>query len=308
MDLLLPFRHPWVLAFLVIPAGVLIYTWRRRGRSVVLPFDHGMARSGWILRSFLDAFASIPALLLAVAILLLAGPQRWDDPRTQRAMTNIEFCVDVSGSMTSKFEDGTRYDASMSAINDFLDFRKGDAFGLTFFGNAVLHWVPLTSDVSAFRCAPPFMTPGQLPRWFGGTEIGKGLLQCRKVLNERTHGDRMIILVSDGQSADLEGDRDKEIAQRLADDGIVVYAVHIAESEPPAQIVNITSITSGEVFNPGDRAALARVFSHIDQMQQAKIEKVRTQAVDDFAPWCKLGLILLSVTVLAGFGLRYSPW
>ena len=68
----------------------------------------------------------------------------------------------------------------MAAINDFLDYREGDAFGLTFFGNSVLHWVPLTSDVSAFRCAPPFMRPDQIPSWFGGTEIGKALLACRK--------------------------------------------------------------------------------------------------------------------------------
>ena len=102
---------------------------------------------------------SLPALILLVAILILAGPQKTGEPRTKRVMSNIEFCVDVSGSMTAQFGEGTRYDASMAAINGFLDYRKGDAFGLTFFGVEVLHWVPLTTDVSAFRCAPPFMNP-----------------------------------------------------------------------------------------------------------------------------------------------------
>ena len=120
-----------------------------------------------------------------MVVLILAGPQKWDEPRSKRVLTNIEFCVDVSGSMTASFGEGTRYDASMRAINDFLDYRTGDAFGLTFFGNSVLHWVPLTTDVSAFRCAPPFMKPGRLPSWFGGTEIGKALLACRRILIER---------------------------------------------------------------------------------------------------------------------------
>ena len=73
----------------------------------------------------------------------------------------------------------------MEAINRFVDFRKGDAFGLTFFGNSVLHWVPLTSDVSAIKCATPFMRPERNIPGFGGTEIGKALLACRKVLADR---------------------------------------------------------------------------------------------------------------------------
>ena len=39
------------------------------------------------------------AYCLAVAILLLAGPQRLREPQSQRVLTNIEFCVDISGSI-----------------------------------------------------------------------------------------------------------------------------------------------------------------------------------------------------------------
>ena len=38
------------------------------------------------------------------------------------------------------------------------------AYVPTFFGNSVLHWCPLTSDVSAIRCSPPFMRPTRPPR------------------------------------------------------------------------------------------------------------------------------------------------
>ncbi len=308
MDVLFPFRNGAVLFLLLIPALLLIWTWTRKGRNVVLPLDHARSPRGSWIRAFVGIAESLPAILLAIVILILAGPQRWDEPRSQKVLTNIEFCVDVSGSMTASFGDGDRYEASMKAINDFLDYRTGDAFGLTFFGNAVLHWVPLTTDVSAFRCAPPFMRPGTTPRWFNGTEIGKALLACRKVLIEREEGDRMIILVSDGYSADLGGDRDMEIARTLRNDNIVVYGVHIAETTTPESIVNITSLTGGEVFNPGDPDGLRRVFERIDEMQETKIEKVRAEAVDHYPLWCLLGLGTLGAALLVAFGLRYTPW
>ena len=309
LDLGFDFRHPAALALLAAPVLLLAWTWRRGGRAVVLPFDHGDARAtGAWARFFIRVAESIPALLLAIAIVLLAGPERWEEPRSKRLLTNIEFCVDVSGSMTSKFDDADRYTASMKAINAFLDYREGDAFGLTFFGNAVLHWVPLTSDVSAFRCAPPFMHPRNLPPWFGGTEIGKALMECRKVLVSREVGDRMIVLVTDGYSADLSGGRDEEIAKKLADDGIAVFCVHVAEGDIPGEVVKIAAGTGGEAFKAGDGDALKRVFERIDRLKETRLEKSHEESVDDFRPWCRAGLALAAALLLALFGLRYTPW
>ena len=167
------FAYPYLLGLLIIPAALVLWIWRYEGHQVVLPFDHAHRYPGRWVRLPLKAAESLIPLVLAVAVVLLSGPQRLGEPKDKRILTNIEFCVDVSGSMTAEFGEGTRYDASMAAINQFLDYRKGDAFGLTFFGNNYLHWVPLTSDVSAIRCSPPFMRPEVAPPWFGGTEIAK---------------------------------------------------------------------------------------------------------------------------------------
>ncbi|MEW6073453.1 MAG: vWA domain-containing protein [Planctomycetota bacterium] len=308
MEALFSFRHPAILSVLLVPALLLAGAWTRPGGRIVLPVDHSRAGPGTWIRVTVNLAESFPPLLLGIVILLLAGPQRWDEPRSKRVLTNIEFCVDVSGSMGSSFGGGTRYDASMEAINEFLDYREGDAFGLTFFGNQVLHWVPLTTDVSAFRCAPPFMRPGQLPWWFNGTEIGKALLACRKVLVGREEGDRMILLISDGYSADLGGGRDLEIARELRADGVVVYAVHIATGRAPEPIVNITSLTGGEIFQPGDVEGLRRVFQRIDEMQETRLEKSTAEAVDHYGPLATSALIVLAVLLLVAFGLRTTPW
>ncbi|MEM1442056.1 MAG: VWA domain-containing protein [Verrucomicrobiota bacterium] len=303
------FQYPIVLfliAFIAVP--VLVWVWRRRGRELVLPFDESGVphATGW--NGTLNLFASLPALILAVALVLAAVPLRLGEPVSKRKLTNIEFCVDISGSMTAEFGEGSRYDVSMAAITEFLDFREGDAFGLTFFGNSVLHWTPLTTDSSPLRCAPPFMRPEMAPSWFGGTEIGKALLACREMLASRETGDRMIILVSDGFSFDLGGNNDAKITAQLKKDNIVVYAIHIADSEVPGPIVNITSATGGEVFEPGDPAALRRVFQRIDEMQQTEIEKSIEEASDNFEPWCYAGLALLGLFAVSRFGLRHTPW
>lgn len=308
--MILPFGRPILLVLLVVPVWLLVRTWRRRAPGVVLPFDDTGGRPGrgrWLF-GLVTLAESLPSLLLAVAILLLANPQRSEAPRSKREMTNIEFCVDISGSMTAPFGDGTRYDAAMAAINEFVDYRTGDAFGLTFFGNSYLHWVPLTTDVSAIKCSTPFMRPEKYIPGFGGTEIGKALLACERLLSEREEGDRMIVLVSDGWSADLYGDRSLEIARELEEANVVVHAIHIAESNVPDDIVNITGITGGTVHAVGDPATLEDVFREIDQMQQTELVQLAPDAVDHFTPYCYAGLGLLGLFTLAGLGLRFTPW
>lgn len=303
------FRFPIALVLLeILPLIVLAWIWLRRGQGVGLPLDHARVSSGrrwWVLVSLSE---SLPVLLCMVVIAMLCGPVILSEPKTRRRLTNIEFCVDISGSMQASFGSGTRYDASMAAINEFLDFREGDAFGLTFFGNSVLHWVPLTSDRSAIRCAPPFMRPEVAPPWFGGTEIGKALRACRQVLSAREEGDRMIILVSDGFSFDLSNGNDQEIAREMNQSGIVVYAIHIGGGTVPDEVVNVTGLTGGEVFQPGDAEGLKAVFQRIDGMQQAQLEKVSAETMDYYWPFSIAGLVLLGLTTFTLFGLRYTPW
>jgi len=303
------FQHTWLLLLTPIPVILLMaWLWRRRGGNVVLPFDHSDSRDGRWMRWIINCAQTLPILLFAVVLLILANPVKLGEPEEKRVLTNIEFCVDISGSMTASFGDGSRYDGSMAAINEFLDYREGDAFGLTFFGNNVLHWTPLTSDPSAIRCAPPFMRPENAPYWFGGTEIAKALQACRRVLTTREEGDRMIILVSDGYSFDLGNGNEMAVAEQLKDAYIVLYAVHIADSEMPGEIATIASITGGEVFEPGDPTGLSMVFQRIDEMQETRMEKTSSETLDNYRPYCLAGLILLGLVATAQFGLRYTPW
>jgi Ca-activated chloride channel family protein len=304
------FAHPTLLLLLVVPVYFAAWTWTRRGGGgeIVLPFDHANVRNRTFLARLIKLANVLPALLLAVGILVLAGPQRLTSNESQRELTNIQFCLDVSGSMTAQFGDGSRYDGAKKAIDEFVNYRKGDAFGLTIFGNEVLHWVPITKDVSAIKLATPFLRPERMPSYFGGTQIGKALEECQKLLVTRPEGDRLIILVTDGFSADLSGGRALEIASSLRKDKIVVYTIQVADEALPDEMHTISDITGGEVFAAGDPAALGTVFKHIDKMQAARLKPPSRDFADFFAPVALVGVGVASLHLLTLFGLRYTPW
>lgn len=304
------FAYPFVLLLLILPLAGLVWGWHRHGWQVAMPFDHAKApRRRWTTLALRLAH-SIPMLVLAVAIIVLAGPRRWGMPQDQRVMTNIEFVVDVSGSMMANYGDGNRYDAAMASVLGFVKQRQGDAFGLIVFGDSILEWVPLTSDPSAMNCAPEFLSPMKLPPWFsGGTSIGAALEHTLKVMTARTEGDRMVILLTDGYSYDLSNGRDSVLATKLQEAGIQVFCIHIDNSAPPPEVATIAAMTGGEVFAAGDPAALQSVFSRIDEMKKARLEKVSAETQDDFRPWTLAGGGLLATWLLTGLaGLRYNPW
>lgn len=302
------FSSPWLLALLVFPAGLAVFLWKHGGRQVPLPFDHQPLPRRRLLAFLLKCADLLPVLLLAVAIFIVAGPRRFEQPRNERQLTNILFCLDVSGSMTAPFGPGSRYDAAMEAMNSFISYRKGDAFGLTVFGSAILNWVPLTSDVSAFRCAPPFLRPENLPPWFGGTMIGMALRSGEKSLLASNEGDRMIVLITDGMSFDLGEGQNLVIADSLKANGIIVYAIQIADGAPPDEVAVLASVTGGEVFAAGDPQALKTVFGRIDEMQKAPLKRVTPDPVDFFQPFALAGLSVSGFYLLTLFGLRHTPW
>lgn len=312
------FGNWYILLALFIPALMLAWIWLRdrfpslgfgSDRRVALPQDHGVAKSGWAWNFLIRCFLSAAPLMMATAVILLASPRHLDVPQEKRELTNIEFCLDLSGSMMAKFGSGSRYDAAMIALNGFVAQREGDAFGLTVFGDNAEHWIPLTTDPSAFRCATPFLNPRRLPPGYGGgTMIGLGLKKCQEVLVTRETGDRMIILISDGASFDLGNGREEEIGRSLRDDKIVVYSIHIGNGMTPPEVSTITNISNGASFSPQDTQALQNVFRKIDSMEVAELTRTYAEVLDWFKPFAIAGLSFIGVALCSLLGLRYTPW
>ena len=117
----------------------------------------------------------------------------------------------------------------------------------------------------------------------------------------------MIILISDGMSADLRGQGDK-IAADLRGADIVLYYIHVASGQPQQEVYEIAARTGGEAFIAGDPAALQTVFERIDSMRPAKFEPETPIPADNFRPFALAGLSLLGLQLLSLFGIRFTPW
>lgn len=303
------FAHPWVLLLLAVPA-LLLWAIPYRGAGLTVPIDNRAAPGRpWrrrALAAYLVAFESLPALVLACAVLMLAGPQVLRQPKATRELTNILFAMDVSGSMMAE----DRYVNAKEAIEEFTQAREGDAFGLTLFGSEQIRWIPLTTDLAAIRNALPFANPARQPPHMGGTRIGAALRFCRdSMMQEALEGDRLIILVSDGMSSDLgDGFAEGDIAEELADAQITVYHVHVGSDDMPQEVVDIANMTGGQAFAARDKAAAKNVFRYIDRMRPARFRPAGTVPMDHYAPFAAALLGLLGLHLLGLLWARYTPW
>ncbi|MEY3020931.1 MAG: hypothetical protein RIS86_127 [Planctomycetota bacterium] len=303
------FTHPWVLLLLAVPV-VLAWTAIARPAGVVVPADHGSHRARpWLARTLL-AFDLVPLALLATAIAALAGPQTLQEPRRERSLTNIQIALDVSGSMA-----GPNYELAVEAIEDFTRAREGDAFGLTLFGVEQIRWLPLTKDLQAIRDALPFADPMRQPRHMGGTAIGAALRFCRRNMLAETRdapegeaGDRLVVLVSDGMSADLGGDESRRVGEELRDAGIAVFHIHIGPMGVPAEIEDLVAETGGEAFAANDPASMKAIFTHIDRMRPARFAPAGTVPLDEFGPFAAVALALAGLHAFGLLFARYTPW
>ena len=311
------FTWPQLIPLLAIPVLLGFWQWFARGQQLALPLDHLQARRGWLLDRTIRVLSLAPAGLLAAALLLAARPLVEGPPNYPAMVTNIQIALDTSGSMNEPFgnrvkEDGTqftRFDAAMEAIDEFTQRREGDAFGLSIFTSKVIHWVPLTTDLSAIRLATPFVRPGAFPlEWWDGTLVGNAIESCAELLEGRHEGDRMLIVLTDGETRDLRGELGQQVGQSLKDRKIILYAISVTANTHSEDLRNTCRLTGGELFESGDIPGLQSVFRKIDELQRAKLASAQTQWLERDRPFALLGLALLALQMLSIVGLRYTPW
>lgn len=347
------FVHPQWLLLLVVPVTLGFWSVRRRGSSLKMPFDHQAHSSRPWLSALLRGVELLPAVLLAVAVVIISRPQVLRVPQQDRVATHITICMDVSGSMGVGLDGQSRYESAVEAIETFTLAREGDAIGLTLFGSWPLRWVPLTKDLQALRNALMFANPRNQPSGMGGTMIGSALAYCadnmqreaalldgtdsgpksveqfqkeqaaqrlfRPASLSRTSSaggagaapstDRLLILVSDGASGDLNGeDQIGLLSGQLNDAGITMYHIHIGTSTIPSAVSRIARATDGEAFLASNSDGLRMIFNHIDQMQPSRFKPRASVPVDYFEPFVLIGAICLVLYALSLLKWRYTPW
>ena len=228
------FAYPWVLLGLIVPALLVWAGHRARARRgrVRVPFDHSAPRQRRGIGTLIALAQGGAPLMLTVAVVVLAFPLWLSPPERHRKLTNIQLVLDVSGSMG--WGNPSRYSAARTAIHRFTHSRDGDAMGLIIFGNAHVRLIPITQDLEAIRLALQFADPKHQPGQMRGTEIGAALRFAAKAMEADAvdsesdeQGDRVVILVSDGDSGDIQDGRHFEVANALMDAGVTMFYLHI---------------------------------------------------------------------------------
>ncbi len=143
---------------------------------------------------------------------------------------------------------------------------------------------------------------------WGNTFIGKALTGAGDYLAERPHGDRMIILITDGESPGIKTPQDGPIIAALQAQNITVFGIMMTSEKIEPALTGIVRATGGEVFNAATPEALQAVFRRIDEMKKVVVLEKKPQTADHYDPCFLPAIAALVLSVLVLFGLRFNPW
>lgn len=318
-------KHPGLLfLFLLYIPLIGWYIWKHRnanpslGISSLAPVAK-LPRS-WKLLLFHVSFA-LQLIAIGGLIVALARPQSHDNFNKSRINgTDIVLALDISGSMSAKDFEPSRFTAAKEVASKFVNQREHDNIGLVVFAGESLSLMPLTNDRGALVNAIDNIQMGDLT---DGTAIGDGLVSAINRIVSGKAKSKSIILLTDGTNN--AGDVPPSTAAQIAKQkGVRVYTIGVGTNgsitipDPygfastrietkidEESLKEIAQTTNGKYFRAKDEKVLAKVFDEIDQLEKSILDVDRfTYTEENFEPWillslCALGLyLLLRYTVL----------
>jgi Ca-activated chloride channel family protein len=214
---------------------------------------------------------------------------------------DIVFCVDVSGSMDTKdFPTKTgkisKRDAYILAINDLVDKRPNDRFGMIGFAGDTYILSPLTIDANWIK---DVLKEIRLKAW---TAIGEGIVSSVNLLKDSPAKSKIIIVTSDG--GNNWGISPFEAADMAAKEKIRVYTVQfmsprsVGAANSNSLMSRIAAKTGGMYFQAASLESIVGIYGEIDRLERTKFKQKQSRMYDELFPWVVLSAF---VTVLGGW-------
>lgn len=259
---MISFALPW--AFLLAPLPVL--AWRllppepqkgavRAPESVIAHLRRHSAQTGRRLSGAGDlALKTIGWLALIIA---LAGPFMAQPALLTPTGRDIVVAVDLSASMAEEdmVVDGrktARIEVIRQKMATFLRSRTGDRIALIGFAEEAYLIAPLTFDaraVAEMLGEAPIGLPGRK------TDLGRAIGLAVKLLREEDEGERLLILISDGEAnaGDLAATDAAALARKI---GLKIFAIGFASDLDEANAGHMADLAkaSGGAFASADSA------------------------------------------------------
>jgi Ca-activated chloride channel homolog len=199
-------------------------------------------------------------LLLFVA---LARPQSgfvWQE--THRKGLELLFAVDTSKSMLAQDIKPDRLTRAKLGVHDLVTQLNGDGVGLIAFAGSAFLQCPVTLDYDAFRQSLSALDTSVIPH--GGTNIAAAIREAEAVFKARSTGEKILVLVTDGEDLDGEG---ITAAERVAKDGVKIFTVGVGGSD--GELVPVPDENGGIDFAKDADGQLIK--SHLDEATLKKI-------------------------------------
>ena len=258
---------------------------------------------------------TIGGICLGLIIIALARPQKEIIHQQQWSEgIDILMVLDVSESMKLKDVQPNRLELSKEVLENFMNKRPYDRFGLVVFAGDAYTYCPLTTDhkmaKKILRSASTDLISNQ------GTAMGVAIGVGINRLLQSDNKSKVIIMVSDGENT--SGVLDPIVAAKLAyekkikiytfsigKEGSVAYGTNTtgqtvyAYSQPDDKsLKEIANITGGKFYKATNKKALASFFHQLDGLEKSEIKTLSGQGYQDvyrmYLYWALVFFLLLT--------------
>lgn len=174
-------------------------------------------------------------------------------PPSEESNSSVCLVVDHSGSM-----EGQNLEEAKKAVSAFVQSGGSKMrMGLTIFDDTAETLCPITGSTGTVQRAVDGVTSN------GGTNIAAGLLEGMRSLETET-GNRVIVLLSDGEDSGESAAQMEQVINQLLQQGIVVYAVgfDFADSD---YLTHICEATGGKFLRSETSSGLGSVYQTIER-------------------------------------------
>ena len=207
------FVRAWMLPLAILLASlVAVIGWRtdarRRARLAQLGDVPVLERL--VPRRIAGLPPRVRAFIVGLAVLCvgiaIAGP-RWGERAERRTDTGVDIALvlDVSASMLAMDEGSSRLDRMKSDVRRLLVTMPTARVALLVVAGRSYVLTPLTADHDALELFLDGLDPGMVSQ--GGTSLATGIAQATQLLGvSQDGGDRALVLMTDGETWDDEGE------------------------------------------------------------------------------------------------------
>jgi Ca-activated chloride channel family protein len=226
------FQNPgWYILFISIPVAIILYMvgrhyWKRlrKNRNGGSALDRQVVGSP--LRRYLRFLLFLGAMFFLITGLMRP---RWGTRVGSETEMGIDIALvlDISRSMSVRDVMPSRLERTTAELTALLRELEGNRFSLILFAGAAFIQCPLTTDTGAIREFLESASPALIG--LQGTNIEDGLEKAARSLKSRFKRNRIVVLVSDGESH--EGDASALARSLYRDHSLRVFTIGVGTKE-----------------------------------------------------------------------------